>query len=63
MAKYIVKQNVYGNAGAIVRKAGTTVTLKDDAVIDPVIFELIEEVEEKKLEVATPKPRAKAVDD
>ena len=63
MAKYIVKQNVYGNGGAIVRKAGTTVTLKDDAVIDPVLFERIEEVEEKKLEVATPKPRAKAVDD
>ena len=63
MAKYIVKQNVYGNAGAIVRKAGTTVTLKDDAVVDPVLFELIEEVEDKKLEVATPKPRAKAVDD
>jgi hypothetical protein len=63
MAKYIVKQHVYGNGGAIVRKAGTTVTLKDDAVIDPVLFKLIEEVEDKKIEVATPKPKAKALDE
>ncbi len=65
MAKYFVKANVYGVGGAIVRKAGTTVTLKDDVVVDPVLFERVEEIADeqpKTLEVATPK-RSKALDE
>jgi len=60
MAKYIYKANVYGIGGEVIRKAGTSVNIKDESTVDPALFYRAEEQDEpapeKQLEVATPDP-------
>ena len=60
MAKYIVKTDIFGAGGAVTRKAGTSVEIKDESNVDQALFYRAVEQEsekdaEKTLEVATPK--------
>lgn len=53
--KYRALQTIYGLGGKVIVNAGDVVEKPDTATVDPVLFERIEVVSEKKLEVATPR--------